>query len=263
MSHRSVQASSWVDGRTIHPTGPELPGRTITEQDWRDVTFLHWRIPAERIAPHLPQGTRPDIHDGSAWIGLIAFRMVGLGVGPSHGLPWLGTFLETNVRTYTVDSHGRRGVTFLTLECDRLVAVLGARALLGLNYRWASQSLSRDQVGEKQSLTYTSRGRPRLGGGEDPSRRTGIRVLIDAEQKAPSETDLFLTARFGLHETTWNRPIWVPNTHSAWPLQQGHLIELRDELVAWCGLPGITDHAPDSVLYSSGVRTHFGTPEFL
>jgi hypothetical protein len=29
---------------------------------------------------------------------------------------WLGTFLETNVRIYSVDDSGRRGVVFLSLE---------------------------------------------------------------------------------------------------------------------------------------------------
>ena len=47
-------------------------------------------------------------------------------VGPAA--PWAGTFLETNVRLYSVDATGRRGVVFLSLDADRAVAVAAARA---------------------------------------------------------------------------------------------------------------------------------------
>ena len=39
------------------------------------------------------------------------------------------------------------------------------------------------------------------------------------------------------------------------------LVELEDDLVAVAGLPGLTSRAPDSVLFSRGVRTDFGRPE--
>ena len=46
-------------------------------------------------------------------------------------------FPETNVRFYSVDAVGRRGVVFGSLEAARLAFVLGARSTLGLNYTWA------------------------------------------------------------------------------------------------------------------------------
>lgn len=247
----------------ITASGPALPGRALTEQQWRDALFVHWRVSPDRIAPLLPVGTQPDVLNGSSWIGLIAFRMVGLGLGAGHGLPWIGTFVETNVRVYTIDEEGRRGVVFLTLECDRLLAVVGARAMLNLKYRWAAQSFHREQVGRQQRLTYTSRGRLRAGKDASWRRRTGITVLVDQQQLTPSPTERFLTARFGLHQRAWNRTLWLPNTHQPWPLQRAHLVEERDELIAWCGLSGITDDPPESVLYSSGVRTSFGAPQVV
>ncbi|WP_316309101.1 hypothetical protein [Clavibacter michiganensis] len=38
------------------------------------------------------------------------------------------------------------------------------------------------------------------------------------------------------------------------------LVGIDDELVAAAGLPGIVDRAPDSVLFSRGVRTEFADP---
>jgi hypothetical protein len=39
------------------------------------------------------------------------------------------------------------------------------------------------------------------------------------------------------------------------------LLDLKDELVAAAGLPGLTSRPPDSVLFSRGVRTQFGRPQ--
>ncbi|MDT5030338.1 MAG: uncharacterized protein QOC94_509, partial [Actinoplanes sp.] len=67
-------------------------------QSWRDLTFLHWAVPPAVVAPLLPAGTTPDTLDGATYVGLIGFRMVGLGLLTGPGLPYLGTFCETNVR---------------------------------------------------------------------------------------------------------------------------------------------------------------------
>jgi len=37
------------------------------------------------------------------------------------------------------------------------------------------------------------------------------------------------------------------------------VLDLDDELVAAAGLPGVSDRAPDSVLFSRGVETRFGS----
>ncbi len=63
--------------------------------------------------------------------------MVDAGVARGPGVPWAGTFLETNVRLYSVDRTGRRGIVFLSLDSDRALVVAGARAVFGLPYRWA------------------------------------------------------------------------------------------------------------------------------
>ena len=92
------------------------------------------------MAPLLPRGTRPDTLDGATYVGLIGFRMVDLGLLRGPALPWVGTFLETNVRLYSVDGLGRRGVVFRSLDATRLTAVLTARATLRLPYAWSRMS---------------------------------------------------------------------------------------------------------------------------
>lgn len=36
-------------------------------QRWRDLTFLHWAVDPDLVAPLLPRGTRPDLHDGATY----------------------------------------------------------------------------------------------------------------------------------------------------------------------------------------------------
>lgn len=231
---------------------PHLAGRRIMQQQWADVAFLHWRVEAARVAPLLPPGTTPDVFDGSSWVGLIPFRMVGAGILAGPSIPWLGTFAETNVRLYSVDRTGRRGVVFRSLDASRLAVVLGARAAFGLPYCWARMRVRRP-AGDIEYSTVR-----RWPGG----RGVGASIVVRPEPVAVHGDPLahFLTARWGLHTRWAGRSLFVPNEHEVWPLQRATVQHLRDDLVAAAGLPGVSDRTPDSVLFSTGVRTGFGFP---
>lgn len=224
----------------------------MLDQYWRDLTFLHWRVPPARVAPLFPPGTRPDLFDGTTWVGLIPFRLTRARLGPSPPLPYVGTFAETNVRFYSVDRAGRRGVVFGTLEAARLAFVLGARAALGLPYAWARMRIDSDG----QTLTYRSRRRWPAPRGVT----TRIWVRPRAEEVVDDPLSEFLTARWGLHTRHLGRTVFLPNAHPPWPLQRAELLELNDDLIASVGLPAVSSSPPDSVLFSSGVRTQFGLP---
>jgi uncharacterized protein len=233
-------------------TAPLLSGPTLMSQRWADLVFLHWRVPVDAVAGVLPAGTRADTFDGSAWVGLIPFRLLDAAPGRLPGVPWLGSFAETNVRTYTVDDEGRRGVAFCSLEAERLAVVLGARAVFGLPYTWARMCAER----QEGTLRYTSRRRwpgPAGAGGT-------VQVRLGGPIVRPDPLAEFLTARWGLHTHVRGRLRYVPNTHEPWPLHHAQLLHLQDDLVAAAGFPGLVDRPPDSVLASPGVRTRFGLP---
>ena len=98
--------------------------------------FLHWRIPEAESAAFMPSGVVPDVFDGSAWVGLIGFRMQKAGFGRGPAVPFFGDFNEINVRLYSREPDGTRGVVFLSLDADRLAVVLAARAA-GIPYVWS------------------------------------------------------------------------------------------------------------------------------
>ena len=91
----------------IWPTAPALRSPRILRQRWLDLTFLHWAVDPADVAHFFPPGTRPDTFDGRAYIGLVPFRMVDTGLPHGPAVPYVGTFLETNVRLYSIDESGR------------------------------------------------------------------------------------------------------------------------------------------------------------
>jgi uncharacterized protein YqjF (DUF2071 family) len=111
---------------------------------WTAVTFLYWPYPPQVVQRLLPPGLEIDRADGSAWVGLVPFRMEDVRLPGLPRLPWASGFPETNVRTYVRDRHGRVGIWFLSLDAARLGAVVTARVAYGLPYFWAAMSVRRD-----------------------------------------------------------------------------------------------------------------------
>lgn len=242
-------------------------------QCWVNLAFLHWFVPVESVQPHLPAGTWPDVVDSGPYAGLtpvalVPFAMVGAGFGRGPGIPYLGSFWETNVRLYSVDARGRRGIVFCSLDASRLAVVVGARAGLGLPYRWArmrGEERTRDDV---RQLVWTMRSRwpgPRGGAGPSDGRGLRSRVAIRiGERVGPDDADTplteFLSARWGLHTRHLGRTWYVVNEHATWDLRRAEVLALEDELLADAGFPTLAARPPDHVLFAEGVRTRFGLP---
>ena len=216
----------------------------------------------------MPPGVVPDEFDGSAWVGLIGFRMQGAGLGRGPGIPYFGSFNEINVRLYSREPDGTRGVVFLSLDASRLAVVLAARAA-GIPYVWSRASSgggdwAADGGGRSGWRGPAGCGGPYAGywvrrfrGGA----RSDFAVAPELDVEATDPLSLHLTARFGLHTRFRGRTLYVPNTHSAWPLYRAQLIGLEDQLVP---RPESTSRdQPESVLFSPGVRTQFGRPRVL
>lgn len=232
----------------VTPTTPRPVSRTVFTQGWRDATFLHWATDPDAVAPLLPAGTVPDTLDGATYVGLIPFRMQRIGLLGAPGLPYLGSFAETNVRLYSVDERGRRGVVFASLDADRLLPVLAARWVARLPYLWSRMRIRRD--GDR--VAYTSL--RRWPGPREAHSRVVVRV--GAPITGPGPLERFLTGRWGLHEPFGRRTAYWPNEHPEWPLHRAELVELEESLVAAAGLS--VAGAPDSVLFSLGVDVRFG-----
>nr|WP_231988567.1 DUF2071 domain-containing protein [Mycobacterium sp. 1274761.0] len=229
-------------------TAPAVPRPATFDQQWADLTFVHWPVRSDAVAGLFPAGTRPDVVDGLTYAGLVAFTMCRTSIGSAVPLPYFGTFHETNVRLYSVDDAGRHGVIFRSLETARLAVVPVVRAALGVPYTWARMRLTRS--GDR--VSYDSRRRwPQRG------LRSRLEVRIgDPVEPTPLET--WLTARWGAHTRRAGRTWWVPNEHGQWPLRSAEVLELDDDLMAAAGVP--VAGAVLRALYSPGVHARFGRP---
>ncbi|GAA2675884.1 DUF2071 domain-containing protein [Streptomyces aculeolatus] len=235
----------------VTPDAPHAVRSPLLTQQWLDLTFVHWAVEPDAVARLLPPGTAPDTHEGAAYVGLIAFRMHRVGWLRLPAVPYLGSFPETNVRLYSVDAHGRRGVVFRSLDASRLIPVVAGRLGFGLPYAWSRMSVRR------AAGTVGYRSRRRWPGPRGAYSRLTVRPGERVEEASGLEH--FLTARWGLHSAFLGSTRYLPNDHPRWPLHRAELVECDENLVAAAGLPAPAGD-PASVLYSPGVPVRLGRP---
>lgn len=116
------------------------PGRSVMQQRWSRLLFLHWPVPVGMLQAKLPPGLHVDTHDGVAWLGIVPFymeRIRPVALPPMPGVSW---FLELNVRTYVHDDDGVPGIWFFSLDCNQPFAVEVARRFFHLPYQHALMS---------------------------------------------------------------------------------------------------------------------------
>ena len=258
---------SWSTPEPVSPVAPALTGPVLMTQEWLDLTFLHWAVDPARVAHLMPRGVRPDEHPGpggATYVGLVPFRMHRAAPSRLPGVPWVGTFLETNVRLYSVDRHGVRGVVFLSLDCERVVVTAGARTAFGTPYRWARM---RHRVTRADGDTGADTGRPRHRYDarlRPPWPAHTSRITIEVgEPRQPTDLDHFVSARWGLHTSVLGRSLYVPNHHEPWSLHDGRLVDLEDGLLGSVGFGDLASRPPDQIAFSRRVRTEFGLPRRL
>ncbi len=127
--------------RIDHRPWPLPSGPWTWRQNWRDLLFAHWPVPAADLRHLVPDGLNIQEYNGTSWIGVVPFRMTGVMRRPFPDLPWVSAFPELNVRLY-VERDGKPGVWFLSLDAANLLAVWAARRLFHLPYWHARMALT-------------------------------------------------------------------------------------------------------------------------
>lgn len=230
---------------------PHKIERPVMRQRWEQLSYLHWAVEPNVVQAMLPPGLEVDIHDGSAWVGLVPFQMRGIGPVPGPAIPYFGTFAETNVRTYVRGPEGP-GVWFNSLDINRALPVLVAQTLYGLPYQWAAMSVRQDG----HLISYAALRRWPHQGRPYSAVTVGVGDRIPNEQLTPLE--VFLTARWRLYAKLRDTLVAAPVAHPPWPLHRAEVVALADGLVAAGGYP--QPGAEPHVLYSPGVSVVAGRP---
>jgi uncharacterized protein YqjF (DUF2071 family) len=211
----------------------------IGYQDWRELLFIHWRVPVEVLRPRVHRRLSIDERDGSAWVSMTPFTLRN---GRLRGLPPLPDFHELNFRTY-VTLDGVPGIWFFSLDAANAWAVAAARLTARLPYFPARM--------ERGDGWYRS-DRDFAHGHFEAS------WTVDGAEfrAAPGSIEEFLCERYALYSTALGPIVWRgPVRHEPWPLVPARINSVREDLSAAAGIPALGE--PSLAHWSPGVHVAF------
>lgn len=185
----------------------------VMVQKWHDLLFMHWRVDPDQIRRLIPSGTELDTFDGSAWVGVVPFRMSGVRFRRTLPFPGTSAFPELNVRTY-VTNDGKPGVWFFSLDAASALAVWAARRWFHLPYFRAQFALTKSEDG---TVDYRSRRTHRDAPPADL--RVSYKPSGEVFQAQPGSLEYFLTERYCLYAFDGRRTFRGEIDHRPWPLQ--------------------------------------------
>jgi uncharacterized protein YqjF (DUF2071 family) len=183
-----------------------VPNRRWTwRQAWCDLLFAHWPVPAAALQRLVPPPLEVQEFEGTAWVGVVPFRMEGVARRPLPDLPLISAFPELNVRTYVAHA-GRPGVWFLSLDAASRLAVLFARRFFNLPYHHARMSVAQ----ARDEIRYTSVR-------HDAPRRARFEATYapvgPGEESRPGSIEHFLTERYCLYARSPQGHLYRTDVH--------------------------------------------------
>jgi uncharacterized protein YqjF (DUF2071 family) len=232
----------------------ERPNQAVLMyQSWRDLLFLHWRVDPGAVRRTLPEGLFVDTYDDDAYVGIVPFRVTGARLRGIPALPLVSDFLELNVRTYVYDRHGTPGVWFYSLDCNQPLAVWGARAAFGLNYRHAQLQFDRPRT---RSISYSS-----TLCDTGPGCSITCAVEEATHPAAPGTLEFFLIERYALFVESAGKVYRGRVHHVPYPVQSAKLETSISDLLLDRGFV-VNESTPDDVRAAAGVDVEiFGLQE--
>jgi uncharacterized protein YqjF (DUF2071 family) len=231
-------------------------GRVAGYQRWRELLFLHWRISPAKTATLVPESLSVDTCEGSAWVGIVLFRMSGVRPWWSPAIPGVSSFCETNVRTY-VHNRGRDpGVWFLSLDAKSALGVQLGRKKWGLPYHRSKMAVRRRGSQIRYTCERQWPGRMGVGGtieAEIGDLYSGLDCHVEAGSAVPGSLEHFLIERYILYSQKRGRLLEGRVHHSPYPLREARLERCEQSWLEDVGLN--IRRPPDHVLFSEGVST--------
>jgi uncharacterized protein len=231
----SIVASSELKkvlDQSEHRPYPLPEGHWILRMRWHDLLFMHWPVPEEALRPLVPPELELDTFDGSAWLGVVPFRMEGVRPRFLPSIPWLSSFPELNVRTYATHED-KPGIWFFSLDAHNPLAVRLARATFGLPYFDAEMSCrtSGDEVRYRSVRTHK---------GASPAKLVAsYRPAGEPLDSRPGTLENFLTERYCLYSAGVGGDRRVRRGdihHLMWPLQPAEVETEELEMTAQIGV---------------------------
>ena len=189
---------------------PDAPW--LMTQTWHDLLFAHWPLDPGALRGFVPPAFELDLFGGTAWLGIVPFRMTNVAPRGVPSLPWVSEFPELNVRTY-VRVGDRPGVYFFSLDAGSTLAVRTARRLLNLPYFDASMRVTP----KDEWIVYDSQ---RQHTPPEARLSAAYRPVGKRFEAVSGSLEYFLTERYCLyHVDRGGVPYRLEIHHPPWPLQ--------------------------------------------
>jgi len=217
----------------------DLPRRAwAVRMTWHDLLFAHWPVSATALRQLIPAELAIDTMEGTAWLGIVPFRMSGVAPRGVPALPWVSAFPELNVRTY-VTAEGKPGVWFFSLDAANPLAVAVARAWYHLPYFRAEMKCASQASG---GVHYESR--RTHAGAPQAEFQVEYGPTGPSAAAARGSLDYFLTERYCLYAADRRgRVLRGDIHHPPWPLQPAKAQIVRNSMALAHGL-ALPDAAP-------------------
>jgi uncharacterized protein len=168
-------------------------------------------VPRSLLAPLVPPGLEIDTFDGSAWLGILPFRLTGFRLRGLPAVPVFSTFPELNVRTY-VTAGGKPGIYFLSLDAGRDWAVAAARRFYKLPYYRARMAMR-----GRASIDFSSE---RVGdAAHPPSFRAHYWPVGEPFEAEPGTLEHFFAERYCLYTAEQGRVLRAEAHHLPWSIR--------------------------------------------
>jgi uncharacterized protein YqjF (DUF2071 family) len=211
-----------------HRPWPMPHGPWVMTQTWHELLFAHWPVDAGALRAQIPSQFPLDLFDGTAWLGVVPFRMTNVAPRGVPSLPWISEFPELNVRTY-VRVNDKAGIYFFSLDAASTLAVQAARTLLNLPYYPAAMSVRPDA----DDIEYDSR----RDEGTAAALSARYRPVGAAFEAISGSLEYFLVERYCLYNLDHRgAPYRLEIHHLPWRLQRADAEFTRNTMVEAAGV---------------------------
>jgi uncharacterized protein len=176
--------------RVEHRPFPLPESRWTLGQTWEQTFWAHWPVPVTEIRTRVPDELEIEEYDGTAWLGLVFFRVRALRARGALPLPGMSSFLQLNVRTYVRGPDGLPGVWFFSIDASSRLAAVGVRRVYHVPAFHARMTLEPvDDWQEAECVRIGEHGRVFSG---------RYRATGETFHAEPGSLEWFLTERYRL-----------------------------------------------------------------
>lgn len=226
-------------------------GEPLLVADWERTLMIHYEVDPVALARCVPFPL--DLHEGRAYVSLVAFTMRGMRPWRGGRLAaWLFRPIAThgflNVRTY-VKVNGEPGIYFLTEFLDNALSVRLGPPLFGLPYHFARMDYRHDWHTGEVSGRVT-----------DPATGAAFsyRGLVDAEDAAYAPTPAgtltaWLMERYTAFTAKGDRHRLFRVLHAPWP-EAAAAVKVREDSLLRENWPWFADATLVGANFSPGLR---------